>query len=91
MKLIDRIAECREDSVPSQVNVYLKQGSNGRRQELQATTLFCSLPRNTRELDVAWKILPRAYTNLCGPSAEVAGAQIVSTWDYPMFSRTTLQ
>jgi len=134
MALIDRIAdlhgietvECSGNTVPGQVNVYLKQGSTGRTRERQAPALFCSLncntvavsgldrraeyqviargwgelaldhvnillPRNTGELNVVWKILQRAYANLHVPSAGAAGAQIVSTWDYPKYSRTTLQ
>lgn len=49
------------------------------------------LPRDHRELEVVWKILQRAYDNLFDPSAKVPGAHIVSTWDWPKFSRTTLQ
>ena len=49
------------------------------------------LPRDRRELEAVWKILKRAYDNLFIPSARVPGAHIVSTWDWPKFSRTTLQ
>ena len=134
MALIDRIAdlqgietvECSGDTVPSQVNVYLRQGSTGRSRDRAAPALFCSLngntvavsgldqwakyqviargwgqlaldhvdillPRNTRELNVVWKILQRAYANLNVPSVGAAGTQLVSTWDYPKYSRTTLQ
>lgn len=49
------------------------------------------LPRNSRELDTVWKVVRRAYDNLFDPSARVPGAHMVSTWDWPKFSRTTLQ
>ena len=48
-------------------------------------------PRDSRELDTVWKIVRRAYDNLFDPSAGGPGAHIVSTWDWPKFSRTTLQ
>jgi len=48
------------------------------------------LPRDNKELEVAWKILRRAYDNLYVSSAKERGSQVLSTWDRPKFSRTTL-
>lgn len=133
MALVDRIAdlpgietvERRDDSVPCQVDVYLKRDPE-RQLRSHPATLFCSLtadsvvvrgldlwaqhkvissgwgkldfdrvriypPRNRRELEVVWKILQRAHDKLFKPSANIPGAHIVSTWDLPKFSRTTLQ
>lgn len=49
------------------------------------------LPRTHRELETAWKIIQRAYDNLFDPSASAVGTNIVPTWEWPRFSRTTLQ
>ena len=59
--------------------------------KLHVDEVLVFLPRNRRELDTVWKVVRRAYDNLFDPSAEVPGAHIVSTWDFPKFSRTTLQ
>ena len=48
------------------------------------------LPRDDNELEVCWSIVQRAYDNLFVPSAEEPGTQILSTWDWPKFSRTNL-
>lgn len=57
--------------------------------ELDGVLVF--LPRNDRELDTVWTVIRRAYDNLFNPSANIPGVQIVSTWDWPKFSRTSLQ
>jgi len=132
--LIDRIAdlqgietvERRDDTLPRQVDVYLKCDCADRGQKSQPPTLLCSLncngvlvggldpwakhqvvshgwgklilnqvliflPRDNTELEVVWKIFRRAYENLFTPLAAEPGRQIVSTWDWPKFSRPTLQ
>jgi len=55
---------------------------------LDGVILF--LPRNNLELDIVWTLVQRAYNNLLHPSARNPGRHIVSTWDLPRFSRTTL-
>ena len=59
--------------------------------KLSSDEVLVFLPRNRRELDTVWKVVQRAYENLFDPSARVPGAHIVSTWDLPKYSRTTLQ
>ncbi|MDH3546894.1 MAG: hypothetical protein OEN22_07325, partial [Gammaproteobacteria bacterium] len=59
--------------------------------KLDFDRVFVFLPRDGRELDIVWKILQRAYHNLFSRSARLPEAHIVSTWDWPKFSRTTLQ
>ena len=132
-ELIDRIAELRgietierrEDTVPCQVDVYLKRDPADRVRKTQSPPLLYSLncngvmvsgldrwaqhqvlsrgwgklifdqvlvflPRDNKELDVVLKILHRAHDNLYVSSAKERGTQILSTWDWPKFSRTTL-
>ena len=48
------------------------------------------LPRDDNELEVCWSIVQQAYDNLFDSSAPEPGTQLVSTWDWPKFSRTTL-
>jgi hypothetical protein len=59
--------------------------------KLTARDVLVFLPRTNRELETVWKIVQRAYDNLFDPSASAIGAQLVSIWDLPKFSRTTLQ
>ena len=59
--------------------------------KLDCDEVLVFLPRNGRELDTVWKLVRRAYDNLFDPSARIPGAHIVSIWDWPKFSRTTLQ
>jgi hypothetical protein len=134
MALADKITDLggiemvkrRDESVPGQVDVYVKRGSAARLGANHDVKLFCSLnskgiiirgldrwakhqvisrgwgklipgdvliflPRDSRELDVIWKVFERAYDNIYDPSVKASGAHIVSTWDWPQFSRTTLQ
>jgi len=49
------------------------------------------LPRDYDELEVCWSIVQRAYGNLFDALAPEPGTQVVSTWEWPKFSRTTLQ
>ncbi len=48
------------------------------------------LPRNRKELDTVWRIVQRAYDRLYCPLISEAGSTVVSTWDWPQFSRTSL-
>lgn len=132
-ELIDRIGdlrgietvERRDDTVPCQVDVYLKRDPADRVRKVQSPPLLYSLnchgvmvsgldrwarhqvlsrgwgklifdqvlvflPRDNKELDVVWKILQRAYNNLFVSSARERGSQVLSTWDWPKISRTTL-
>ena len=50
-----------------------------------------NLPRDRKELESVWRIVLRAYNRLFDPSAPEPGSQTVSTWDWPKFSRTSLQ
>ena len=58
--------------------------------KLTARDVLVFLPRTNRELETVWKIIQRAYDNFLGTSASAIGTQMVSTWDLPKFSRTTL-
>ena len=49
------------------------------------------LPRDSHELEVVWGIFRRAYDRLFGPLTSEAGSLVISTWDWPRFSRTSLQ
>lgn len=134
MALADRIADLtgieilkrRDESIPGQIDVYVRQDSTARSLANHDAKLFCSLnskgimirgldrwakhqlisrgwgklipgdmliflPRDGEELDVIWKVLQRAYDNIYDPAAKTSGTHIVSTWDWPQFSRTTLQ
>lgn len=52
--------------------------------------LVC-LPRDRNELEVVWSIVKRAYDNQYVAPGHDTGARVISTWDWPKFSRTTLQ
>lgn len=134
MALADRIADLtgieilkrRDESIPGQIDVYVRQDSTARSLANHDAKLFCSLnskgimirgldrwakhqlisrgwgklipgdvlvflPRDGKELHIIWKVLQRAYDNIYDPAAKTSGTHIVSTWDWPQFSRTTLQ
>lgn len=134
MALADRIADLtgieilkrRDESIPGQIDVYVRQDSTARSLTNHDAKLFCSLnskgimirgldrwakhqvisrgwgklipgdvlvflPRDDKELHIIWKVLQRAYDNIYDPAAKTSGTNIVSTWDWPQFSRTTLQ
>ena len=48
------------------------------------------LPRNSKELDIVWSVIQRAHDRLFGPLTPEAGSLVISTWDWPRFSRTSL-
>jgi hypothetical protein len=49
------------------------------------------LPRDRKELETVWLIVQRAHSNLFDASLPEPGSLTVSTWDWPEFSRTSLQ
>lgn len=49
------------------------------------------LPRDKAELKVVWSVVERAHKRLSGPVAPEAGTLVISTWDWPRYSRTSLQ
>ena len=49
------------------------------------------LPRDGHELEIVWGVVQRAYDRLFGPLTPEAGSLVISTWDWPRFSRTSLQ
>lgn len=49
------------------------------------------LPRDRKELDAVWSVVHRAYKDLFDSSEPEPGSTVVSTWDWPKFSRTSLQ
>ena len=49
------------------------------------------LPRDRKELEIVWSVVQRAFDKLIGPLVPEAGSLVVSTWDWPRFSRTSLQ
>ena len=49
------------------------------------------LPRDSKELEIVWSVVQRAYDRLMGPLIPEAGSLVISTWDWPRFSRTSLQ
>lgn len=53
--------------------------------------VFVHLPRDAKEVEIVWSIIRRAYDRLFGPMTPEAGSLVVSTWDLPRFSRTSLQ
>lgn len=59
--------------------------------KLISKAVLVFLPRDDYELEVCWSIVQRAYDNQFDSSAPEPGTQLVSTWDWPKFSRTTLQ
>lgn len=59
--------------------------------KLISDSVLVFLPRDNKELEVCWSIVQRAYNNIFDSSAPEPGRQLVSTWDWPKTSRTTLQ
>jgi hypothetical protein len=58
---------------------------------LNKDSVLVYLPRDDKELETVWQIIRRAYDNRQSvPEADI-GAQVVSTRDVPIFSRTSLQ
>ncbi len=49
------------------------------------------LPRDHKELEIVWTIIRRAYDRLSGPLTPESESLVISTWDWPRFSRTSLQ
>ena len=49
------------------------------------------LPRDRRELETVWLIVQNAHSRLFDASAPNSGSLTISTWDWPKFSRTSLQ
>jgi hypothetical protein len=49
------------------------------------------LPRDRRELETVWLIVQSAHSRLFDASVPETGSQTISTWDWPKFSRTSLQ
>ena len=49
------------------------------------------LPRDQKELDTVWSIVHRAYDNFLDSSEPEPGSIVLSTWDWPKVSRTSLQ
>ena len=49
------------------------------------------LPRDSHELEIVWGVVQRAYDRLFGQLTPEAGSLVISTWDWPRFSRTSLQ
>ena len=49
------------------------------------------LPRDAHELEIVWGVIRRAYERLIEPLTPEAGSVVISTWDWPRFSRTSLQ
>ena len=49
------------------------------------------LPRDHKELEIVWNVVQRAYDRLIGPGTLESGSLVISTWDWPRFSRTSLQ
>ena len=53
--------------------------------------VFVYLPRDNKELEAVWNTFRTAYERLIGPAKPESGSLVVSTWEYPRFSRTSLQ
>lgn len=49
------------------------------------------LPRDSEEVEVIWSVIRQAHDRLTGPLIRESGSRIVSTRDWPKFSRTSLQ
>jgi len=49
------------------------------------------LPRDRKELDAVWSIVHRAYNSFFDSSEPEPGSIVLSTWDWPKYSRTSLQ
>jgi len=58
---------------------------------LERDHVLLFLPRNDEELEVCWAMLQRAYGCLSAVSAVTPMVRVVSPWDLPRVSRTTLQ
>ena len=50
-----------------------------------------SLPRDRKELEAVWSIVHRAYNSFFDSSEPEPGSIVLSTWDWPKYSRTSLQ
>ena len=58
---------------------------------LHETYALVHLPRDANELEAVWQIVRRAYDHWqIEPNTEHAGP-VLSTWDWPQISRTSLQ
>ena len=49
------------------------------------------LPRDRKELEAVWSIVHRAYDSFFDSPEPEPGSIVLSTWDWPKFSRTSLQ
>ncbi len=49
------------------------------------------LPRDHKEVEIVWSVIRRAYERMFGPPTPESGSVVISTWDLPRFSRTSLQ
>lgn len=49
------------------------------------------LPRDADELEIVWQIIEQAYRGLQQPVEGLRKANVVTAWDWPKFSRTSLQ
>lgn len=49
------------------------------------------LPRDHEELDAVWSVVHRAYSSFFDSSEPEPGSIVLSTWDWPKYSRTSLQ
>ena len=58
---------------------------------LNKASVLVYLPRDSKELEAVWKIVKRAYDIRKSQSEGEVGTQVISTWDWPEFSRTSLQ
>lgn len=59
--------------------------------ELIYDSLAIHMPRDNEELDIVWNLLLRAYNFLSVSSVEEPMTHMVPDWDWPRFSRTSLQ
>ena len=58
---------------------------------LNRESVLVYLPRDGKELDAVWKNIKRAYDIRQSQPVGEVGTQVISTWDWPEFSRTSLQ
>ena len=49
------------------------------------------LPRDSKELEIVWSVIRRAYDRMFDPLTPEVGSVVVSTWDWPKVSPTSLQ
>ena len=49
------------------------------------------LPRDHEDLEIVWSVIRQAYGRFTGRTTPESGSAVVSTWDFPRFSRTSLQ